>query len=77
MMPAENLAAGLIDQIGGRVVAPLESALPEAAAWAVEVLDDVERRHEIGEAARELAEREFALAECTDRFETLLSGCAR
>ena len=39
--------------------------------------DDVERRQELGEAARELAEHEFALSECADRFETLLTGCVR
>jgi colanic acid biosynthesis glycosyl transferase WcaI len=77
MLPSENLAAGLIDQVGGCVAAPNEAALPAAAQWAVEVLGDAERRQELGEAARDLAEREFALSECTDRFETLLTGCVR
>jgi colanic acid biosynthesis glycosyl transferase WcaI len=77
MLPSENLAADLIDQVGGCVVAPNEAALPGAAQWAVEVLNDAERRQELGEAARELAEREFALSECADRFETLLTGCVR
>jgi len=77
LMPSENLAAGLIEQVGGHVAAPSAAALPAAATWAVELLADSERRHEIGEAARELAEREFALSECADRFETLLSGCVR
>ena len=77
MLPSENLAADLIGQAGGHVAAPHEDALPAAAEWAVEVLSDAERRQELGEAGRELAEREFALSECTDRFETLLTGCAR
>ena len=44
MLPSENLAADLIDQVGGHVAAPNEAALPAAADWAVEVLSDVERR---------------------------------
>lgn len=77
MLPSENLAAGLIDQVGGYVAAPNEEALPAAAEWAVELLSDLERRQQLGEAARELAESEFALSECADRFETLLTGCVR
>lgn len=77
MLPSENLAADLIHQAGGHVAAPHEDALPEAATWAVELLDDADRRQELGDAGRKLAEREFALAECTDRFETLLTGCLR
>jgi hypothetical protein len=76
-MPSENLAAQLIDQVGGFVASPLPSSVPDAAAWATDVLGDAERRLVLGEAARELAEREFALAECTDRFETILNGCCR
>jgi colanic acid biosynthesis glycosyl transferase WcaI len=77
MLPAENLAARLIDEVGGCVVAPLEEALPQAATWASAVLGDHERRRELGEAGRELAEREFALAECVDKFENILVGCGR
>jgi glycosyltransferase involved in cell wall biosynthesis len=77
LMPSENLAAHLVEQVGGCVVAPVEASVPEAAAWATEVLGDVERRIELGEAARELAEREFALAECADGFENILVGCGR
>lgn len=77
LMPSENLAAQLIDQVGGCVAAPLEDALSGAAAWATEVLGDAEKRLELGEAARELAEREFALTECVDRFESILVGCGR
>ena len=77
LMPSENLAAQLIDQVGGFVASPLPSSVPDAAAWATDVLGDAERRLVLGEAARELAEREFALAECADRFETILTGCCR
>jgi colanic acid biosynthesis glycosyl transferase WcaI len=77
LMPSENLAAHLIDQVGGFVAAPNDAALPQAASWACDVLGDAERRLELGEAGRDLAEREFALTECADRFETILAGCAR
>jgi len=77
LIPSENLAADLIDQAGGLVAPPREDALRDAAAWAVDVLDDPERRRDLGEAARDLAEREFALPDCADRFETILRGCAR
>jgi glycosyltransferase involved in cell wall biosynthesis len=77
MMPSENLAAALITRAGGSVVAPDATALPEAAAWAVDVLGDAELRDELGEASRDLAEQEFALAGCADRFETILSRSSR
>ncbi|GAA3670749.1 hypothetical protein GCM10022237_33140 [Nocardioides ginsengisoli] len=77
MMPSENLAAALITRAGGSVVAPDAKALPEAAAWAVDVLGDAELRDELGEASRDLAEQEFALAGCADRFETILSRSSR
>jgi glycosyltransferase involved in cell wall biosynthesis len=77
LMPSENLAAQLIDQVGGYVAAPLAGSIPEAATWATDVLSDPERRMELGEAARDLAEREFALSESADRFETILVGCGR
>jgi glycosyltransferase involved in cell wall biosynthesis len=77
MMPSENLAAELIDEVGGYVTAPNEAALPGAAQWGAELLGDPERRQELGEAARELAEREFSLDRSADRFESLLVGCAR
>ena len=77
LMPSENLAAQLIDQVGGYVAAPLAGSVPAAATWAYDVLGDAERRLVLGEAARDLAEREFALSECADRFETILAGCRR
>ncbi|HET7683428.1 MAG TPA: glycosyltransferase family 4 protein, partial [Marmoricola sp.] len=38
LMPAENLAASLVQQIDGCVLPPQESSLPEAAAWARSML---------------------------------------
>jgi colanic acid biosynthesis glycosyl transferase WcaI len=73
MMPAENLAATLVSRAGGKVVPPDERALPEAAAWVDKVLADAELGEELGEASRDLAELEFALAGCADRFEHILS----
>lgn len=73
MMPSENLAAGLIEQIGGCVVSPEDTSLDEAAAFVVGVVGDAERAQQIGKAARELAEREFGLSQITDRFEIILT----
>ncbi len=75
MMPSENLAASLITKAGGCVVPPNERALDEAAGWVRRVMDDGDLRTELGEASRDLAEQEFALAGCADRFEVLLDGC--
>jgi colanic acid biosynthesis glycosyl transferase WcaI len=74
LMPEENLAAGLIEQAGGKVLPPADAVLPEAAAWVAGVLADDTRAAELGEASRRLAEREFALAGCADRFERILGG---
>jgi len=73
LMPSENLAAHLISQVGGCVLPPDERSLPEAAAWVTSVLTDHDRWEELGLAARDLAEREFALSGSADRFEQILS----
>jgi glycosyltransferase involved in cell wall biosynthesis len=75
LMPSENLAAGLVDEVGGCVLAPDEKSLPEAAAWVTSVLSDRERWEDLGQAARDLAEREFALSKSADRFERILADC--
>lgn len=77
MMPPENLASDLIQRAGGMVIPPSDDALPSAAAWVVDLLADKERRDELGYAARDLAEDEFALAKCADRFESLLEANRR
>jgi glycosyltransferase involved in cell wall biosynthesis len=73
LMPAENLAAQLVDQVGGCVLPPMESELPEAAAWATAILADREQRDELGLAARGFAEKKFALEGSADRFERILA----
>jgi colanic acid biosynthesis glycosyl transferase WcaI len=73
LMPAENLAATLVAGVDGCVLPPSEASLPEASAWVRDVLADEERAHELGKLARSLAEREFALAGCADRFERILT----
>lgn len=77
LMPAENLASELVTSTGGGVFAPTAEALPDAARWAVDLLADPDRAAKVGTASRELAEREFDLSRCTDRFEDVLSGARR
>jgi colanic acid biosynthesis glycosyl transferase WcaI len=72
LMPEENLAAQLVTRAGGFVSPPQESALGPAVTWLVEVLADDERRAELGEQSRSLAEAEFVLGGSADRFEALL-----
>jgi hypothetical protein len=59
------------------VLPPDEASLPAAAEWVGSVLTDDERRAALGKAARTLAEQEFQLAGCADRFEQVLSGSTR
>jgi colanic acid biosynthesis glycosyl transferase WcaI len=73
LMPAENAAADLVTRTGGAVFAPAPHELPAAATWVAELLADRPRRDEIGAAARDLAETEFAMAVCADRFEQVLA----
>ncbi|HEX2896085.1 MAG TPA: glycosyltransferase family 4 protein [Marmoricola sp.] len=76
LMPAENLAATLVQEIDGCVLPPQPSSLPEAAAWVRSMLGDAQAADTVGKAARVLAEREFALDRCADRFEQILVGAA-
>lgn len=73
LMPPENLAAQLVSRVDGCVLSPERSSLDPAARWAAEVLDDDEQRSLLGKKARELAEEEFALDRCADRFEDILA----
>lgn len=77
LMPEENLAAGLVNDAGGLVLPPQEASLPAAAAWVAGLLCDRDRRVALGHQARALAEREFALEGCADRFEALLQQSRR
>jgi glycosyltransferase involved in cell wall biosynthesis len=74
LMPAENLAATLVRAVDGCVLPPDEAALPEAAQWVREVLANADRARALGKAGRALAEREFALTACADRFEEILAA---
>jgi len=76
LMPGENLAAALVNRAGGLVLPPADDSLAEAASWVCGLLGDLERRTELGIAARDLAEQEFALEGCATRFERLLGDVA-
>lgn len=71
-MPSENLASQLVGDVDGCVLPPNESSLEAAAAWVQGVLGDPEERARLGKQSRALAEREFALEGCADRFEDIL-----
>ncbi len=75
-MPAENLASTLVSDVDGCVLPPNEGSLPSAAAWVVSVLADREEQVRLGKQARALAEREFALEGCADKFEAILASVA-
>jgi colanic acid biosynthesis glycosyl transferase WcaI len=74
LMPSENLASSLVSEVGGCVLPPDEGSLAMAAAWVTSVLTDHERWEDLGRAARDLAEREFALSGSADRFEQILTA---
>jgi len=76
LMPAENLASKLVNDVDGCVLPPNEDSLPAAAAWVQGVLADSEEAARLGKQARALAEREFALEGCADRFEAILTRVA-
>jgi glycosyltransferase involved in cell wall biosynthesis len=76
-VPAENLAASLIEEAGGCVLPPEDIHVPNAAAWVTELLSNRDLGEKIGVASRELAVREFNLDTITDRFETILNGASR
>ncbi|MFF3846933.1 glycosyltransferase family 4 protein [Streptomyces sp. NPDC002328] len=72
LMPADNLAAGLLRQAGSAVFPPEESSIEDAAAWVREVLSEPGLAESLGKESRALAEREFALEDCASRFEDIL-----
>ncbi|KQY56934.1 MULTISPECIES: glycosyltransferase family 4 protein [unclassified Nocardioides] len=77
LMPSENLAAGMIASVDGCVLPPDAESLPAAAEWVREVIADRELRDELGEKSRFLAEQEFALDGCADKFEEILQLAVR
>jgi glycosyltransferase involved in cell wall biosynthesis len=74
LMPAENMAAGLVAEAGGCVLPPDEASLAEAGRWVAGVMRDDARREELGQRARALAEQEFALDGCATLFEQILTS---
>ncbi|WP_067434029.1 glycosyltransferase family 4 protein [Nocardioides jensenii] len=77
LMPAENLAAGMIASVEGCVLPPTAESLGAAAEWVRGVIVDAELRDLLGEKSRDLAEESFALAGCADKFEEILRVAAR
>lgn len=75
-MPAENLASKLVSDVDGYVLPPNEGSLPAAADWVRTVLADDEEQVRLGKQSRALAEREFALEGCANRFEEILESVA-
>jgi colanic acid biosynthesis glycosyl transferase WcaI len=76
LMPAENLAASLVREAEGCVLPPRDDSLDAAAEWVSKLLVDPVRAADIGDASRLVAEREFALEGCADRFEAILLNTA-
>lgn len=74
LMPTDNPAAGLLTRVDGCVLPPDEESLAEAAAWVGSVLSDPDKQADLSHRARRLAEQEFALEACADRFEELLDS---
>jgi len=77
LMPAENMASGMIDHVGGRVLPPTADSIPAAAEYVEQVLTDRERWSDLGHRSRDFAEDAFALNKVGDRFERLLAQVAK
>jgi glycosyltransferase involved in cell wall biosynthesis len=76
LLPVENNAAELITKADGLALDPYEESLPAAARWVGDLLASPERPGEVGARSRMLAEDQFALEGCADRFETILATAA-
>jgi putative colanic acid biosynthesis glycosyltransferase WcaI len=75
-LPADNLAARVVERSGGGVVVlPRDAGALLGAAE--ELLVDPERRAVLGRAARAYAEKTFDLGAITDRFERVLERARR
>ncbi|HSV37253.1 MAG TPA: glycosyltransferase family 4 protein [Nocardioidaceae bacterium] len=77
LMPHENLASQLLERAGCAVLPPDTSSIDAAAKWVATVLTDDTLQAELASQTRQLAESEFALEGCADRFEQILVGSAR
>ena len=77
LMPHENLASQLLERAGCAVLPPDVSSIDAAAKWVADVLTDESKHAELSARTRALAESEFALEGCADRFEHILVRSAR
>jgi glycosyltransferase involved in cell wall biosynthesis len=75
-LPADNLAARVIERSGAGIVVPPRDPRALVAA-AEELLVDSGRRAELGRAARSYAETTFDLDRIADRFEEVLERVRR
>jgi glycosyltransferase involved in cell wall biosynthesis len=75
-LPADNLAARVVERSDGGIVVPPRDPHALVAA-AAELLADPGRRAELGGAARAYAETNFDLAGVTNRFEEVLERVRR
>jgi colanic acid biosynthesis glycosyl transferase WcaI len=75
-IPADNLAARVVERSGGGIVVPPRDSQALVAA-AEELLAAPERRAELGRSARAYAEKTFDLDAITDRFEGVLADAKR
>lgn len=73
LMPAENLAAQLLERAGCAVHEPDESGVDDAAKWVIEALSSPAVEAGLQRSTRDLAEQEFSLERCADRFERVLA----
>lgn len=72
-LPADNLAARVVERSGGGIVVPPRDAGALVAA-AEKLLADPGQREQLGRAARAYAERTFDLDAITNRFEGVLAA---
>jgi colanic acid biosynthesis glycosyl transferase WcaI len=77
LMPGDNLASTLVTLGGGCVLPPTSESLDEAAKWVASVVSDPTLTAEISDRSRSLAELDFNLASCADKFEKILTGSVR
>jgi putative colanic acid biosynthesis glycosyltransferase WcaI len=75
-VPAENLAARIVTDVGAGVVVEPEDR--DATRMALlDLVHDREAREDMGRRGRSYAERTFEIESITDRFEAILSGARR
>jgi glycosyltransferase involved in cell wall biosynthesis len=75
-VPADNLAARVVERSGGGVVVE-PGDTPAFLAAAETLLADQSRRDELGARARAYAATSFDIAEIAGRFESVLEAARR